>query len=285
MVGRVEIAPPLRARLAVVLASTRMRLLTISRYKGQLLLDVFIPIVLASMPILMGRAIGGQQAGANFALTAGTPNYVAYMLIGSSVFAIISYAFWHVGYWLRWEQETGTLEAIYLAPTERVWLVAGTALYSMIRSLVSALTAYFLGSWLFGVNPLNGSLLLAFLFILMGLIPVFGLTLFFGALILQVKEANALINLMQWGVTLLMGIYFPVVMLPPLLRWLALAFPPTWMLNGVRSALLGVGFFLGTWYRDLAVLWAFTLFTPLLGYWTLLQVERRVRANEGVGQF
>ncbi len=285
MASAVEFAPPLRSRLSVMLASTRMRLLTISRYKGQLVLDIFIPIVFAALPILMGRAIGGEGAAVNFASNTGTTNYVAYMLIGSSVFAIVSYAFWHVGYWLRWEQETGTLEAIYLAPTERVWLVAGTALYSMIRSLVSSLTAYFLGSWIFGVNPFSGGLLLALLFVLAGLIPVFGLTLFFGALILKVKEANVLVNLMQWAVSMLMGIYFPIAVLPAMLQLVAKLFPPTWMVNGVRSALLGVGYFFGTWYRDLAVLWAFTLITPLLGYWVLLRVERGVRANEGVGQF
>ena len=49
------------------------------------------------------------------------------------------------------------------------------------------------------------------------------LTLLFGALVLKVKEANALINLMQWAVSFLMGIFFPVAVMPPLLRAVALA--------------------------------------------------------------
>jgi ABC-2 type transport system permease protein len=268
-----------------MLASTRMRMLTISRYPGQLVLDVFIPIVLAAMPILLGRATAGENAAINFAENTGTSNYVAYMLIGASVFTIVSYAFWHMAYWLRWEQETGTLEALYLSPTQRIWVAAGTALYSCLRSLFSAVTAYLLGSFIMGLNPFQGEVGLAFLFILSGLIPLYGLALLFGAVVLKVKEANALINLMQWGVSFLMGVFFPIAIFPPLLKFLALLFPPTWMTNGVRSALLGVGFFLQEWYLDLAVLWAFMLVTPLVGYWVFMKVETGVRRNEGVGQF
>ncbi|RCK73741.1 MAG: ABC-type multidrug transport system, permease component [Anaerolineae bacterium] len=262
-----------------------MRFLTITRYPGQVILDTFIPIVFAAMPILLGRASGAENAAIAFQRNTGTANYVAYLLIGSSVFTIVSFAFWHIAYWLRWEQESGTLEALYLAPVHRIWIAAGTALYSCGRALFAALTAYFLGALILRFNPLQGELGLALLFILVGFIPLYGLTLLYGAVILKVKEANALVNLMQWAVSFLMGVFFPITVFPPLLKAVALLFPPTWMTNGVRSALLGIGFFLGKWYLDLAVLWSFMLITPLLGYWVFRQVENNVRRNEGVGQF
>jgi ABC-2 type transport system permease protein len=270
--------------LSALLASLRMRLITISRYPGQFLLDIVIPVVFAAMPIMLGRA-NGDAAGEAFARNTGTANYVAYILIGSSVFSIVSLAFWHVAYWLRWEQETGTLEAIYLTPTHRMWIVGGTVVYSILRSLIAAFGAFFIGAWVFRVNPLQGELGLALLFIAVGLAPVYGLALFFGALILKVKEANSLVGLMQWGVSFLMGVFFPVTVFPPLVKTLALLFPPTWMTNGVRSALLGVGYFFGEWYLDFAVLWVFLLITPLAGYWIFSQAEWSVKRNEGFGQF
>ena len=274
----------LRSNFSVLFASFRMRLTTITRYPGQLVMDIFIPIVFAYMPILLGRA-SGSNPEATFYANTGTTNYVAYMLIGTSVFTLVNFAFWHVAYWLRWEQEAGTLEALYLVPTHRLWVVGGTALYSCLRGLFSALAAYFLGSLVLGVNPFEGQVLLAFVFILAGLIPLYSLTLLYGALILKVKEANALVNLMQWGVSFFMGIFFPIAIFPPLLKFIALLFPPTWMTNGVRSALLGVGYFFNNWYMDLAVLWGFMLVTPLLGYWIFTRAETSVRRNEGVGQF
>lgn len=270
---------------SIVLASARMRFLTILRYPGQLVLDTFIPIIFAAIPILLGRANGEVNAAEVFQLNTGTPQYVAYLLIGSSVFTIVSLAFWHMAYWLRWEQEAGTLEALYLVPVHRIWIAAGTALYSCVRSLFSSVTAYFLGALILRFNPWQGELLLAVVFLLVGLVPLYGFTLLYGALIIKVKEANALVGLMQWGISFLMGMFFPITIFPPLVKIIALSFPPTWMTNGVRSAILGVGYFLGEWYLDLAVLWGFLLLAPLFGYWVFTRVENQVRRSEGMGQF
>lgn len=274
----------LRDNFSVLFASFRMRLTTITRYPGQLVMDIFIPIIFAYMPILLGRA-SGTNPEATFYANTGTSNYIAYMLIGSAVFTLVSFAFWHVAYWLRWEQEAGTLEALYLAPTHRIWVVAGTALYSCLRGLFSAMAAYLIGSLVLNVNPFQGEVFLALIFILAGLIPLYSLTLLYGAIILKVKEANSLVNLMQWGVSFFMGIFFPIAIFPPMLKAIALLFPPTWMTNGVRSALLGVGFFFQAWYYDLAVLLGFVFITPFLGYWVFNRTEISVRRNEGVGQF
>ena len=280
LVGR----PTFAQNLSAALAETRIKLVRMSRYPGQLVLDVIIPIVFAAMPMLLGRA-GGNDAIANFQANTGTANYAAYLLIGSNVFMIVTMAFWTIAYWLRDEQETGTLEALYLTPTASITLISGVALYSAIRSVVSTLIAYSLGCLVFGVNPIQGDVLLALMFILSGLIPLYALAMLFGALVLKVKESNALIGLIQWVISFLMGVFFPVAVMPPALRFVALLFPPTWMTNGVRSALLGVGFFFEKWYLDMAVLWVFLLFTPLFSLWVFRRVERGIRKNEGVGQF
>lgn len=275
----------MRTNFSAMLASARMRLLNLTRYPGQLMMDFVTPIILAAMPILLGRATAGDQAAAIFEANTGTANYVGYMIIGSSAFAIVSYAFWHVAYWVRWEMETGTLEAIYLTPTSRLWVASGVALYSMVRSVATTLGSYFLGSWILGVNPFQGELLLAFVFILVGVIPLYGVALLFGALVLKLKDASALINMMQWVVSFLMGVFFPIAIFPPVVKFISLAFPPTWMTNGVRSALLGVGYFFGEWYLDLAMLGVFLVIAPLVGYQLFHRVENGIRRNEGVGQF
>jgi ABC-2 type transport system permease protein len=277
--------PAFRQHLSAALAETRLRLINASRYPGQLMMDIILPIIFAAMPMLLGRATAGPEAAANFAANTGTANYVAYLLIGANVFTIVSNAFWHIAHWVRFEQETGTLEAVYLTPTSSVTLIAGVSLYSAVRGVGSALIAYFLGCLVFGVNPIQGDVLLALLFIFVGIIPLYGLTFLFGAVVLKLKESNSLINLMQWVVSFLMGIFFPVTILPPFLRLVAQLFPPTWMVNGVRSSLLGVGFFLENWYLDMAVLWAFLLFAPLFSIWVFRRVESGLRRNDGIGKF
>ncbi len=90
---------------------------------------------------------------------------------------------------------------------------------------------------------------------------------------------------MQWLVSFLMGIFFPIAIFPPLVRFISMAFPPTWLTNGVRSAILGVGYFFGEWYLDLAMLWVFMIIAPLVGYRVFQRVENGIKRNEGVGQY
>jgi len=204
----------LRPGLSVILASSKIRLVTLSRYPGQLLVDIVTLIVFALIPILIGRATGGIEAGAIFASNTGTENNISYMLIGSCMFSLVFFAFWHVAFWLRSEMETGTIEALYLRPTQRIWVAGGTALYSLIRGIVAVVIAYVLGSFLYGINPFQGQLALALVFILIGAVPLYSMTLIFGALVLRVKQANSLVNLMQWIVSFLMGVFFPITVLP-----------------------------------------------------------------------
>ena len=277
--------PTFGHKLSAALAETKLRLLNISRYPGQLVMEFIIPIVFAAMPMLLGQATAGDDAAANFAANTGTANYVAYLLIGANIFSIVSSAFWHIAYWVRFEQETGTLEAVFITPTSSAVLLAGVCFYSAIRSTGPAVVAFILGCLIFRVNPFQGDILLALLFLFIGLIPLYGIAFVFGAVVLKIKESQSVLNLMQWLVSFLMGIFFPVTVLPPFLRFVAQMFPPTWMVNGVRSALLGVGFFLETWYLDMAVLWAFLMFAPLFGIWVFNRTESNLRRNQGIGQF
>ena len=68
--------------VSAALAETRLRLINLTRYPGQMVIETIIPVVFAAMPMLLGRATGGDQASANFAANTGTSNYVAYLLIG-----------------------------------------------------------------------------------------------------------------------------------------------------------------------------------------------------------
>lgn len=277
--------PTPRQKLSAAIAETRLRLINVSRYPGQLVMEIVIPIVFAAMPMLLGRSTGGADAAANFQANTGTANYVAYLLIGANVFTIVSSAFWHIAHWVRFEQETGTLEAIYTTPTSSTTLAAGVALYSAVRGFVAALLAYLIGCAIFRVNPFQGDIFLALTFLLVGMFPLYAFAFMFGALVLKIKESNALINMMQWVVSFLMGIFFPVAVLPDAIRFVAQLFPPTWMVNGVRSSLLGVGYFFETWYLDFAVLWAFLLVAPLLSISVFRRVENNLRRNEGIGTF
>ena len=284
--------PGWHASLAVAWTVFVARLRIITRYKGAILLESFLPIFFAAMPILLGIAVAGSEenAASNFfqntqAAGQGTMEYRVYMLLGSSTFMVVSLMLWLIGYWVRREQETGTLESIYLAPAKRLYVLVGVTSYSLVRSLAAFIVAMFVGSLLFGVNPLAGNFLAAIGYLMLGIPALWGLSFFFGALIMRVKEANSVIQLIQWVVPFFMGIYFPVTMFPPLVRITAMAFPPTLMNDAMRSALLNIPSLYGPGYIVLGLMFMAAWITPLLGYEFFGMMERRIKRNEGVGLY
>ena len=102
---------------------------------------------------------------------------------------------------------------------------------------------------------------------------------------MRIKEANSVIQLLQWVLAFAMGVYFPVTVFPFLLRVVAMGFPPTLMNDAIRSTLLGITSIYGPWYVVLALMLTAAWLVPLLGYEFFGWTERRVKRDQGVGQF
>ncbi|TLZ60528.1 MAG: ABC transporter permease [Methanobacteriota archaeon] len=289
--------PGAGASLGVIWSVFKARIKIITRYKGAILLESLIPIIFAGLPILLGTAVAGgeQNAATNFftythtttttGQTLTAADFRLYMLMGSNTFMVVSLMLWLIGYWVRREQETGTLEALYLAPAKRFYVLAGVTSYTLVRSLMAFVVATVLGSLLFNVNPLSGPFAAALLYLLLGIPALWGISFFFGAVVMRIKEANSVIQLLQWVLASAMGVYFPVTVFPVFLRWTAMAFPPTLMTDAIRSTLLPIESIYGAWYVVLGLMLTAAWLVPLLGYQFFRRVERKVRRDQGVGQF
>ncbi len=276
-----------RTTFGVFASVLKVRFIIISRYKGSLLMELFMPIVFAALPIMLGVSLAssGTPVAENWKISTGTGDFKAFMLIGSCTFMVVSLMTWLVGFWVRREMVTGTLESVWVTPAKKYLVIGGVTGYALIRAFVAFILSFLLGSLIFGVNPFQGNIMIAVLFIMVGLLPLWGISFMFGALILKVKEASSLINMLQWVMAFFMGVYFPVTVLPPFLRYVALSFPPTWMTNGVRASLLDVGYFFEHWYIDLAIIFVFAAIVPLLGYAVFMRTERRLKKNQGMGLY
>jgi ABC-2 type transport system permease protein len=155
----------------------------------------------------------------------------------------------------------------------------------MLYSALIFVGAMVVGALLFEIIFQTDYLLLALTFLGIGLPATYSLALLYGTLVLQLKETEAFIQIAQWLTTLLMGVYFPISLLPAALRLVSLIFPPTWLTQGLRSALLDIPYLADHWAIDLAILACFSLIGPLLAYFTFSQVERNLRKSSGLGKF
>jgi ABC-type multidrug transport system permease subunit len=269
----------------VLIRTIRIQLLRLSRTWTARLTDLLMPAAVAFIPILLGRTIAGSEAGFQFAQYARTANFAGFLLIGGGTFLLVTRAFWGFGNWLQQEMRTGVLENLYLAPTSMAVILAGVALAFIIYSAFTFIGAMLIGAVLFQILFQTNQLALAFLFLVMGLPPIYGLALLYGALVLRLKETDAFIQIAQWVTTLLMGVYFPITLFPPALKIASLLFPPTWLTHGLRSTLLDIPYLSNRWWLDLAVLAFFCLAGPLLGYLIFSKTEKAMRVSSGLGEF
>ncbi len=269
----------------VLLQTTRIQLLILSKSWGARLMDLLMPASIAFVPIILGRAIGGEKAGFNFAQYTQTSNFAGFLLIGGGSFLLITRALWGFGNWLKQEMQRGTLENLYLTAASMPIILAGVALAFMIYSGLIYIGAMVVGAILFQITFQSNQLPIALAFLIIGLPPLYGLSLLYGALVLRLKETDALLQIAQWTTTLLIGAYFPISLFPTTLKIISLIFPPTWLTQGVRSALLNVPYFSNSWLLDLSVLAFFCLVGPLLGYFTFAKTEKFLRTGSGLGEF
>ena len=274
---------PLQSSLALARWAAYARFRELAGFPGWFLLDALIPILLVAISMFLGQAVGGPLAGEQFSRQAGTSEVVAFMLLGANVFLLTLRAFWDMGLWLRKEQQTGTLEALYVTPADRRWLLVGLAGFNLARGTINLLLSFGLGCWLFGIDPLGRNYGLALAFLVVGTVPLYALSLLYGSLVLRYKESDALIQMAQVALTLLTGVYYPVTVLPGALRAAAMLAPPAWIANGLRVALLDTAALLQSWPADLAVLAGMAVIGPPLALAALRQAEGHLRRGAGVG--
>ncbi len=269
----------------VLWATTRIQLLRLSKTWAARLTDLLMPSAVAFVPIILARALAGQEAGAYFVQYTDTANFAGFLLIGGGAFLLITRALWGFGHWLRQEMQAGTLESLYLTPTSMATILAGVALAFILYSALFFAGAMLVGALLFQIAFQTQVLPLALLFLLVGLPPLYGLALLYGALVLRLKETDAFMQLAQWLSTLLVGVYFPVSLFPMALRIASYLFPPTWLTHGLRSSLLGISYFTRSVWLDLGILLIFCLVIPLLSYGVFVRTEKTLRMNSGLGEF
>src|SRR3972149_1559777 len=175
--------------------------------------------------------IGNQKLDGRF--------LVLYLVVGSLVWRYLSLIF----YWItdiigleRWE---GTIEYTLMAPIHRLTHMAGQTVFSVVYSLASTGIVLILASLLFRLDLGNSNLVGATVVLLAGSLSFVGIGIVGSILPLLFPERGAQMTHVIVAVLLLIsGVYYPVEVLPPILQKISVLSPATYVLEGVRAALL-----------------------------------------------
>jgi len=215
----------------------------------------------------------GPGVGAIGATNVDSRYLVLYLIIGTIVWRYLSVIF----YWLadvigmeRWE---GTIEYTLMAPITRLTHLIGHTAFSVVYSLahtaaILAITAIFFELDLSRANLIGGTLVL-----LVGSISFIGVSVIAAILPLLFPEKGQQMTHVIISLLLLVsGVYYPVSVLPPALRFFATYSPATYVLEGARAALLDGAptHALGQYIAPLLVMGA--LLVPI-GLWSFRAAE------------
>src|SRR5580693_6227716 len=189
-------------------------------------------------------SFGGSGAHVNIAQAQ------LYLLIGSLLWSYLSLMFFDVSFAIAWERWEGTIEYTFMAPVRRVTHLLGICSFAIVYALLRSVIILIAIALAFHLDLSNANVGSALLVLAAATFPVLGLGIFTSILPLLSPEKGEQMAVAVQGVLLLVsGVYYPITVLPAVLRVIGQASPLTYTLTGIRSALLdhaGVGALLGT---------------------------------------
>ncbi|MGD8244701.1 MAG: ABC transporter permease [Anaerolineae bacterium] len=168
-----------------------------------------------------------------------TDHMILYLLVGTLVWHYLSVVFDQVSELIAWERWEGTIEYTFMAPVTRFTHMVGQTLFSLVygllhTGLILGVVALFFQLDLSEANLLGGALML-----IAGSLSFTGLGIVASVLPLLFPERGAqMTHVIQAVLLLISGVYFPVSVLPRWMQPLTRVSPATYVLEGMRAALL-----------------------------------------------
>ncbi len=175
--------------------------------------------------------LGGQQVDGTF--------LVLYLVVGTLVWRYLSIIFYWITDIIGMERWEGTIEYTLMAPIHRLTHMAGQTIFAVIYSLLFTGVILAITVALFDIDLSNANLPGAVLVMLSGSLSFIGVGIVGSILPLLFPERGAqMTHVIIAALLLVSGVYYPIEVLPATLQALSVVSPATYVLNGVRAALL-----------------------------------------------
>ena len=186
---------------------------------------------------------------------------VLFLLLGTLVWAYLSAVLDDISLVVTWERWEGTIEHTLMAPVPRALHLIGMAIFGVLHAIVRTLLIFAIAVPFFTVELGQADWFSAAIVLAVGSVSVAGLGILAGVLPLLYPERGTQMSFMiQAALLLVSGVYYSVDVLPAWLRVFAYISPATYILDGIRGAVIdgrGVADMQGT-------LWTLLLFGVLL---------------------
>lgn len=215
-------------------------------YRSAFVLEIFFGVADLAMYFFISRTFD------NLASTdlGPAPTYFGFAVIGVLLGAVLIATSSSVGYRLRDEQVSGTLEALAAAPVTSLELCVGLVGFPFAFAVARAGLYLAIAATVMNLDVSSTDWVGLLLVLLATGAAIAPIGILAGAAALTIKRGHVLSSTAVYVMTLLGGMVFPVAVLPGWLQWLSQLVPLRYAFDGARDAVFtGSG-----WGWDVVVL-------------------------------
>jgi len=168
-----------------------------------------------------------------------TSRFVLYLLVGTIAWRFMGLVFENIAEIIAWERWEGTIEYTFMAPVPRLTHLAGMAGGTIVRAVVFSVTTLFAVMLFIPVDLSHANALSAIVMLAVGTVAFMGLGIASAVFpMLWTEKGLQMAYIVQAIVLLVSGVYYPTSVLPGWLQALSVVSPATYVIEGMRRALL-----------------------------------------------
>jgi ABC-2 type transport system permease protein len=235
----------------------------VKRYWGWELVWMLYTIANSLAVVLIARgantAVGGQPLS-----TAQVDTLILFLAIGALVWHYLAVVFQTVSEMISWERWEGTIEYTFMAPVRRGTHMVGTAVFSLVYGFAHTAVVLVIVVLAFDLNMSHANYVSASAVLIAGSLSLVGIGIMGAVLPLLYPERGAeMTHVIQAALVLISGVYITASEMPEPLATISIFSPATYVIEGIRSALIDGEGFAELWPTMLGLVASGMLMIPL----------------------
>jgi ABC-2 type transport system permease protein len=164
---------------------------------------------------------------------------IIFMLIGSLLWGYLSGLFFDISNVVGWERWEGTIEYTFMAPISRATHILGMCLFSILYGVLRTVVMLAVVTMVFHLDLSRANVLGAVLVLAVGSFSFMGLgTLVAVFPLMSAEKGTQITGIVEGSLLLFSGIYYKIDVLPVWMQFVSRLSPATYVLHGMRAALL-----------------------------------------------
>jgi len=234
--------------------------------------------------ILQGQAFVGGLESQSFGLVAGTEEYIPFIVIGAILNSYVNTLLYGVGESIRREALQGTLDYVFAAPTNKVFVLIGKAISESVSSTIFATSQLALSVVLFGLDLTLGVVLPVFFIVILLIMGLYGLSLVLAAISLMYKQSHDVSETIGYVFYVFSPVRYPIESLPSWAQVVGKLIPLTYALIIVRGIVL-IGTPLSEMYFEVLMLLIIDAVLIFAGFYMFNWMEDKTKRSGTISHF